>query len=479
MNINQNNYTGTDKCTVAVAQCDGILAAVRMRKQRGQFEILDQNSSPGSLKKIEEYIKHIDWLYDAKNSEPWIAGHDGTGLMFRTIEIPRADEDHTNKIIRVQAQALMPFAPDNLQAVWKCRDQGNMQKVMVAAGQKQNLAGLTQNLEKFACSKICPIHHAIVGAWTNFFDSDDQPAVIISINQNDSLICLAEQGKLTNAGTIDIGIKDFQRNENAAAQNFAQLTNSLADMFDIDLAHQGRIRLLSDASAQMKNIAEKLNLANLPIEQSLPNTNVVKGQNLNQSEIYKLRYALGLCALEIDGDALDLAEGLWTLSDKKNRLKIGKLPAAISMVLAAMILLLVVSYQVDKHRLNSIEKAFAQSSENTSIYSLWQNQKLVATLAKNRVDILTLFETISQAADQSVEVDEFDYKLKKGVVITGVSKTNEALYKFEQNLQAVKNVSDVKMKTSKITDKNRKGVGFNISFKYHAKSKIDKVKDAF
>lgn len=470
----QDNYAVIENCAAAIAQCDGILSAVEIRKQGKRFKILNQKTAQGELANVVEFVNELGWFADARTHRPWIAGHDGTGLMFRCIEIPQVEGDQAQQIIRVQAQASNPFGSDDLQAVWRCHNSGGLTKAMIVAGRKLQMANLAGRLENSGCCRICPTHQAVVQAWRTFFAGDDQQAVIISINDRDSLICVSDHGEMVNAAVIDIGRDDFSRQGTAAVQNFAQDMSSLADLFEVQLMDQARIFLLSDGSPQMRKIVDELARVNLSVQQSLPQLEVLDAEHTDQARLYELRYVLGLCALEIEGRTLDLAKGLWTSTGEKSQPWCSKLKAAAILLLASVLLLIFGSYHVDKQRLAKIEKAFSQNSDNVSIYSLWQKQKLMTALAQNRVNILGLIESINAAGNPSIEIDNFDYKAGRGVVISGVSKSTEDLYKFEQKLQAAKGIYDVKMKTRKISDKKRKGTGFNISFKYGRKTTLGK-----
>jgi len=424
---------------------------VELGRERGIFEVMWTNSSEAG---------DLDWKAfelecslageQTKKVEPAdgrivVAGFNSTGVVFYRIEVPSARKEEISAMVRMQAESRLPLSADQMELAWRAGQARNGKApVTIAAARREQLEKFVVNVRGFEPEKILLDCEGIVKAWRTFFSGNERDAVVVSIAERNTQVCLAQNGRLSNAVVLDMGTEDFTQtsqdlpasaaggflDQTETTERFAQDIRSVLDLFGY--AEPGGLPLfvLSDAGTVYERIVSSLGSAGLNVRAACSQIQKLNAdRRFSAEELYEYRVPIGLALMALDGDTegLNIFERLYSpLGEEKKRywLYSWKVTSAIAAVM--LVLLVIISYAVDVVGPRAIEKRLNGMDAGTNVDLLIQRQRLIKSVASQRPDLLELLNQIHTSFLFSIKLD-FQSDLDKGFI------SEELQQKFEEN----------------------------------------------
>jgi hypothetical protein len=241
MNNNQTNM-GIWQSVVAIVNDDNEFKGVELRKQDGAFEILWTRSSEDA---------DVDWrgfaaecglsveptaLEGTDSDRMIVAGFNTAGTIFHRTTVPAAGDKEIESIIQLQAETRLPLPPEQIELTWRADQLRDEQMgVTIAVARKELLQKFVGKVRCFKPAKILLNSEGIVKIWEVFFSGNKDNAVVLSTGSHNTQVCLVEEGRLSNAVVLDIGIEDFSaevtEEQTETTERFAQDMRSVLDLF--------------------------------------------------------------------------------------------------------------------------------------------------------------------------------------------------------------------------------------------------------
>lgn len=491
-----NNKT-RESGVIAVVQEESRLKAVELCKQGRAFELLWTKSGEASQMNLQTFVAPM-LSCESKNGglsaglraktdkgrdKIAVVGFDSAGVVFYRISVPAVREEEVAAMVRLQAESRLPLPAEQMEVVWRTgRVQDGQMSVTVAAARREQLQGFVENVRGFEPAKILLHGEGIVEAWRMFFSGNDEQAVVVSMGERNTQVCLAECGRLINAVSLDVGMKDFSTagglaEQTETAERFAQDIESVLEWFGCAEGPQPPknaagnpeprvtpVFVLSGGDRVIESIVSCLVSAGLNVRTALPEIQKLRaGTEFSAEEVYEYRVPIGLAsmALEARAEELNIFERLYNPAEKELKKRwfySPKVTGAIAVVMLA--LLVTVLYVVDV----AGEKRWKGSEAEKNCNLLVQRHKLIRTVALQRPDLLGLLNEINSGESNGVMLDSFYFKKGQPVSISGQAEKAEQLYKFEKNLQDRKFIKDVKMTYNKEPKGDK--LKFTLTFNY-------------
>jgi len=475
---------GTRLSVIAIAQDESKLKAAKLARRGRAFKLLWTKSSEAEQAGIAKFAVECDLPGAAgvqtKKGRDGIAvvGFESSGAVFYRISVPAAKEEEVAAMVKLQAEARLPLPAEQMELAWRAgKVEDGQVAVTVAAARKEQLQGLVENVRGFEPAKILLDCEGIVKAWRAFFSGNDERAVVVSMGERNTQVCLAEGGRLINAVGLDIGMEDFSGAEalaehTEAAERFAQDVRSVLELFGYAEATAVPVFVLSDGGSVIESIVSCLGSAGLKAETALPDVEKLTAEiEVGAEDIYEYRVPIGLASMVLDGDAeeLNVFERLYNPAKKevkKHWYYSAKVTGAIAVVM--LVLLGVVFCSTDV----AGDKRLSRLEAKTGFKELVQRQRLVKAVARHRQrsDVLKLLSTINSVDSKGILLNSFHFGKGEPARLTGQADNTEQLGKFEKNLQDKKDISNVTEESATQDEKGKKII-FTIKFDYKSFSK--------
>jgi hypothetical protein len=459
---------------IAIAQEESGFKAVELRKKGGAFEVLWTKSSERT---------DMDWrLFAAEcglSIEPTahadvggdgivVVGFNSAAVAFYRIGVPAVGEEETAAIVKLQAETKLPLPAEQMELTWRLGQMRDGQvDVTIAAARREHLQEFVENVRDFEPARILLDCEGIIKAWRAFFSTEEKDAVVVSMATRSTQVCLAEDGRLSNAVVLDMGTEDLAE-QTETTERFVQDMRSVFDLFGYAEPAKLPVFVLSDGGAAYVGIVSSLGSAGLNARVALPDIKKLTAQTeLQVQEAYEYRVPIGLALMALEGptNELNIFERLYNPAkkgQKRHWLYSPKVACAIASVM--LVLLIVISYAVDVASPGAIEKRLGASLSDTNMNLLMQRQKLIKTVALQRPDLLDLLSQVSESGDRGIKLESLYFKKGQRITINGQAPGNEQLYRFEKNLQNRNSIKDVKMSSTR--DAKTKKLKFTITFHY-------------
>jgi len=461
---------GIRRSVIAVAQADNKLKGVELQEENGAVELLWTKSSQGADTDWQHFAVEAGSSVepapqaDTASDRMVAVGFNSAGMAFYRVSVPAVGKQELAAIVKLQAETLLPLPFEQMELAWRAgRARDGQIGVTMAAARTERLQRFVEAVRSLEPTRILLDCEGIVKAWRTFFSGSEDVAVVVSAGAQDTQVCLAEKGRLSNALVLDMGIEDFAgdatEGQTEATERFTQDMRSVLELFGYARSQEIPIFVLSDGSADYVNIVSSLRLAGLNARVALPEVGKVKAQSEHGVErIYEYRVpiGLGLMALEAREDELNIFERLYNPAGKELKKHWLYSPKVAGVITAlALVLLVVVCYAVDLASPGAIEKRLTASGSEADIDLLMQRQKLIKTVALRRPDLLDLLSEVSTSGERGIKLESFHFKMGQRVNITGQAPSNEQLYRFQESLQQKKDIKDVKMTATQSTQSTR------------------------
>jgi hypothetical protein len=487
-NINTDRLTR--QSAIAIAQDGSRLKAVKLRKEGTNFQVLwTKSTDAGDLdwKAFElECGLAAESTEKDKNSDnkTVVAGFDSSGVVFYRLDLPTVSDEEIEAMVMLQAEARMPLPADKMEIAWRADQPVNGKiPITIAAARKEPLEKFVENIKGFDPSKILLDCEGIVKAWTAFFAGNRSNAIIVSITERNTQVCLAQNGRLSNSVVLDMGTEDFDQTTRdrsvfgvdglarptEAAERFVQDIRSVLELFGHGGPSGLPIFVLSDDSGAHEFIISSLRAAGLDVRAAYPQTAKLDTQTrLSPVDIYQYRLPIGLALTALDGDTeqLNIFEHLYIpLSEAKRKHRLYSPKTAYAVAAIMLVLLLIASYAVDIASPAAIEKRLNTAGISSDIDLLIQRQKLIKSVAADRPDILELLNQINSGNNSGIRLDKLDFKKGRPVSLSGQTDRAEQLYDFQKNLLTKKGITEVNIQSATPDNKTKK-LKFTVTFHY-------------
>lgn len=451
---------GKRKSAIAIVQDGSKLKAVELSRKRGIFEVLwTKSSEDGDLdwKAFElecglagEQTRKVE----AAGGKTVVAGFNSTGVVFYRIEVPSTRKEEIAAMVRMQAESRLPLSAEQMELAWRVDQSLNGKApVTIAAARREQLRRFIVNVQGFEPAKILLDCEGIVKAWKEIFSGNQEDAVIVSISARNTQVCLAQNGRLSNAVVLDMGVDDFAQagldmpaygaggfvDQTETTERFIQDIRSVLELFGCAEPVGLPLVVLSDASTEQEVIVSCLKSAGLNVSAAYPQIDKLDGQTrLGPEDIYEYRVPIGLALTALDGetDGLNIFEHLYVPAGEaksKRRLYSPKIAYVVAAVM--LLLLVIISYAVDVASPGAIKKRLNSTDTGTDIENIIQRQKLIESVAKQRIDLLELFHMINTVDASGIKLNKLDFKKGRPISLSGQTKDNDQLYKFQESLR--------------------------------------------
>jgi len=466
---------------IAIAQADSRLKAVELRREAAALEVLWAKTSKDSDEDWPQFAAECG-LAPGNIEQPEgdghrevVAGFGSAGVVFYRLDVPAGTETETESIVKLQAESRLPLPAEQMEIAWRAGQTRNGQMaVTMAAARKEILRDFVENVRAVTPARIMLDCEGIVKAWQTFFRGDQGVAVIVSAAARNSHVCLAEDGRLSNAVVLDMGTDDFSGAAQAAGQTeaterFVRDMKSVLELFGYADPAELPLVVLSDGSDAIQGMVTALESGGLNARAVLPQVaELTANSELDAEGIYEYRVpiGIGLVAFEPRADDLNIFEHLYNPlkeQEKKPWLYSPKAAAAIAVVMLAVLAL--VSYAADVAMPGAMDRRLKAALSDSDMKELMNRQSLRKTIAAERPDILQIIEIVNESGQGGITLDGVHFKKGTAASITGEAPGNAQLYKFEETLNNNKYISDAKIQNPSMDAKSKK-IRFTITFKY-------------
>ena len=491
-----SNSAEIQQSVIAILKTDNKLKAVELLNKKGTFKILWAKSSIENSLDWRDFAAGCGLAAKAAPQEQIssdknvVVGYDSTGMAFYRVIVPAAQEKKISAIVNLQAESRFPLPADQMELVWRTSKLSNNQiAITIAAAKKQSVQEFISKIRI-----LCPVRafldsEAIVKVWKELFSGREQNAVIVNAGTHNTQICLAKNGLLCNAVTLDMGTIDFREGDSQEeAETLKRLVQDIissVDLFEVDKQVDIPVIVLSDGSNIYETLADSLKSAGLNTRSATPIPKKIKSdEQLNLRDIFEYRAPIGLALMALDGqtDELNLLAYLFKPFGGEVKKRWLYNPKITSAIAAAMILLFVmVSYAEIAAGSRVINNKLNNLGSEAEIKLLVEKQNLIKEIASQRADIISLLTEITQSGQSNpnsqgsqrpstapqpipqpappgqsgIQLESFHFKKGQQVTVTGQAQNKQQLENFEKNLLSNKDIKNILLTPKSNSSRNQ------------------------
>jgi hypothetical protein len=464
---------------IAFLKEDDTLKGVELRKTNGSVEILWTKSSDGSSADWRTFATECGLSLeqspqaDTSNVRKVVVGYNSAGTVFHRTTVPAVGEKEIASIVQLQAESRLPLSAEQIELAWRTDSmQGGELGVTMAVARKQQLQNFAESVRPIRPAHILLDCEGIVRVWRTVFAGTEKKAVVLSMGAWNTQVCLVENGRLSNAVSLDMGAKDFAsegaQDQTETTERFAQDMRSVLGLFGCNEQVEWPIFVLSDGSAVQVSIVSSLRLAQFNARIALPDVHKLKAEiELEPEELYEYRAAIGLALIELENEQkpLNIFSRVYSPTEKKEHSGWMYSPRLVGAIAAVMLLLLAfVAYAVDVKSPEAIEQRLKASISDMDMDRLVERQQLIKMVARERPDMLDLLELVNKCGERGIKLNSLHFKKGQLVTVTGQAGSNEQLRDFEKSLQEKKDIKEVNCTPS--TDSKSRQITFKMTFHY-------------
>jgi len=464
MNDSDTNV-GTRQSVVAIVREDDVLKGIELRRRDGATEILWTRSAERKGADWQSFAAECGLSakstadHGADSDRTVVVGFGSAGTVFHRTSVPPVEEQEIESIVRLQAETRLPLPAEQTELAWRADPAHNGQVgVTMVVARKELLQGFARDVRCLDPTKILLDCEGIIKAWRTVFSEHEKDAIVVSMGAKNTQVCLVEDGRLSNAVILDLGITDFSEDAHEqkaeTMERFARDMRSVVDLFGYADGAKLPVFVLSDNNAIYVSIVSSLRSADLNARIALPDTQRLTGPGESGAEwIYEYRAPIGLAlmALEDGADELNIFEHVYTPADqqeKKHWLYSPKVACSIAVMM--LLLLAIVTYAIDTRSPKAIKARLDASAAETKmdLDALVQRQNLIRTVAQERPDVLALIKLVNGSGEKGVLLNSLHFRKDQKVSITGQVQSSDQLYKFQETLRKNKDLAKVEIQTT-------------------------------
>ncbi len=472
---------------IAAVRDEAAFKAVALRKRSDYIEVLWTKSMPADDGSWEQFATECGLKASARSArhdghatDLAVIGLDPTAVAFYRIDAPNVGHEETAAIVRMQAESLLPLPASQIEVAWRTTPSTNgSADVTIAAVRRDLLHRFAGEVGPFAPQAIVPACEGTARTWHELFGERQRQALIVSVGNHHTQVCLVVNGAVANSAVLDTGMIDLAPLEGDSdgayksrgiIERFAQDMRTALTSFGWIESAPWPMFLLSDGNDGIDRIVDALGQAGVQAQVSIPRPQTLgMPVGLTPADLYVYREPLGLGLMTLDGatQSLDLYGAIHAAERrKKARSTWYSTTLAAIAALVMLVAFIATSYTVDvlsEKRLTALvnQPEFKEASER---------QTLVRTVARYRADLLGLLTDIGAGENDGVILEGLHFKKGQQVTVTGQADKQEQMWKFQANLRDHRNIKDVEI-TSTSTDSKTKKIKFTMVFDYKNFSK--------
>jgi hypothetical protein len=466
----------TPHTVIAVAKEDGQFKAVEARRQDNQVEILWAKNLPALTQTWSSFAGECGVASSAESRDktakrhcPTVVGLDSTGVAFYRISAPAVDDHETAAIVKMQAESLLPLPPDQIEVAWRTSpsNNGNMD-IAIAAARKEHLHKFAAAVRDFRPRSILLSCEGTARVWQSLFADGEPQALLVSLGVENTQVCLVQNGLITRAGVLDIGmaaLSSASETSTGAMDRFSHDLRIMLTSFGWDGAGPWPLFVLSDGSDAMQRVVEQLSAAGVPARASVATLRSLKTPaGFGVKEAYEHRTPLGLALIALDKSwpTLNLFDRVLQEQEQEKAASAWRSVALAGAAAAVMLIaLLVTVYLTDAASAKQWDALVRQPEFQASL----QQQALVKTVARHRPDMLELMTLINAGQNDGIVLDTLHFKKGQTVSVTGRADNMEQMWKFQANLREQKEFKNADILNA-APDAKTKKIKFTITFHY-------------
>jgi hypothetical protein len=473
---------------IAMSREESGLKAVEVVKLADALEVLWVKSSQDSSANWQLFAAEcglsvgLTEQQKTDGDKTTVIGFTSTGVAFYHIGLPAAKESEIKAMVGMQAETLLPLPVEQMELAWRAgRVRNGQVAVTVAAAKRENLQRFVENVRGLNPARIMLDCEGVVAAWKELFSGDAEDAVVVNLTARSTQVCLAENGRLSNAIVLDMGLKDFEKKDEPkhteVTERFIFDVKSALEAFGYAEAVNLPIYVLSDGSGTLKGIVACLKSAGLNVNAALPQIQKVRAQtDFGIEQLYEYRVPIGLALMALEthvfrpgsghADGFGLFDSLYRPAGTKEKKAILYSPKIAGVIAAIMLAaFIIVSYVIVVITPGAIEERLHTTDSSANIDLLMQRHNLIKIVAMERPNLLELLKHISESGDSSIKLESFHFKKGQLVSITGQVQDPDQLYKFQEALMSKSGVKDVKILNPSRDSKTKK-LKFTMTFHY-------------
>lgn len=458
----------------------GPFKAVKLRRRAAGYELIwkrtfGKEDASGIESFLREEVSAAESERPIQMNEPVIIVAESRGVVFYRIDIPPVREGQVDSVVKMQAEALLPLPAGEMQVCWRVdKAAGGKRGVTIAAGKTEGLSGYAGAARRFGVSKIMLDYEGVVRAWLELFGGTDEKTVLINIAESGTGVVLADNGRLSCAVTLDVGLEALSGRADwrNTAELFVHDLRSALELFGLGAEVDARVVILSEDAAAHKRLISYLKDAGINASAAAPRPGAMKSsEEISPKDTTEYIGPVGaaMLALDPEPDELNLFEELYSAAGMGRASQAaGSLKRPCVITVAMVVLFVLVSYAVDKASLAQLRKHIYSESGNpgaTNAAALIEQQQMRKTVAVQRPDMLDLLGKIRESGPDGVILDTITFKKRQAVTIGGSCKSYDQLYEFQKKLGEQSGIKEVRIQSSAV-DKKKSKVGFKMTFHY-------------
>ena len=409
-----------------------------------------------------------------------VAGMDTAAVAFYSLDLPAVNPTDLPALVAVQAEALLPLSLEQMTWAWRAGQSQNGKLALTLAAAKTTLLQSELNvIRKIQPEKVILDAEALVYGWRKFYRGNDRPSLVVYIAEDHTQLCLANQGALTGAARLDLGMQDYAGSTHEPSRAIEQLAHDiravLERFFDFEM-DQVNVHILSDGSQTIRKMVDYLSQVNLRCEEALPQKDVLDTieEQLDTPTMNRMLPTLSIAAMALESDSqhIDLTKTLYQHPTKSATKKtLPSVPLLVATILVLLTTCLLVAYRADVRVRDRLENQMQAVEVEMPVADFLHASQIRRSIAGRRINLLELFEVIQANRTQDVVLDSLEFKRHQPVTLKGhIKNENKAHYQFLEKLQAAKGISDARL-IDPVYDKKKKEMSFTIKFHYKNFSK--------
>ncbi len=472
----------TAQSVIAVAKDDARFKAVEVCQRDGQVEVLWSRSLPAAERTWSDFATECGFTSSAGGSDKTSKRHaasvvalEPTGVVFYRVKVPAVGPEEMAAIVRMQAESLLPLPAQQIEVAWRTSPTTNGKvDVTLAVARKDYLQRFAGSVQDFQPGRILLSCEGTARVWRSLFGGGVRQALVVSIGEEHTQVCLVLDGLVTQAVVLDTGMAALTAApEHAEAgettERFARDLQAVLSSFGWDARSDWPVVVLSDGSPGIDRIVASLQAAGLPAEAAVPTSQeLTVPAGFGAAETYDYRVPLGLALTALDGPAatLDLFEHLG--AGEQQKVDAGRRSVVLAGALAVVmfIALILTWYAVDL----ALARRLKAQVADPNFEAARQHQVLLQTVARHRPDVLQLLLDVNAGQNDGVMLDSIHFKKGQAVTVTGQVDKEQQMWKYEANLREQKGITGVVFTNTPPDPKTRK-IKFTVTFQYRNFSK--------
>jgi len=472
------------KTITAIFQQNHRYTAIKLRKKKHhEYEMLASDN--GSTKDVtwkafcqQSASLPADTISAKNGNSSIIAGFDSIFPAYYRITLPELTHPQTEAAIMMQAESLLPLPVDQMEITWRKNFVENgMVDITILAARKDQLQGIKRQCGECMPGKIILQAEAITKAWRTFYNSNDDQAVVIYIDQYYSYVCHCQSGRLIEGYNCDVGLRKLTGSN--------ELNSNVAEQLSQDIYHcverfAGKDKPLlsiyfitdqSDLIDQTINYLADSELDIIPalLKDKTFSSEIVEHEAMPAEEVlYQNLIPIGMAITSLDGDeeTFNLFKQInKSDSDSNKKRKITPVKLAAGLMAALVLLAIGVSYYIDIAQLRKLDEYLQANKDKYNVVQLLNEKNTKVMIGAQRADILDLLVLVNSCDPKEIELDSLNCVKGQPVTLNARTKNKEKLYEFFQNLEKLEPIKKAGYTIRQTPSKNGK-ICFTFCFDY-------------